>query len=65
VVLVDDEVGAAKSFRNLARVSVLSAASAGVADLIGVATLVVSDAALAELTERATRTQRGAAEAVA
>jgi large subunit ribosomal protein L4 len=53
VVLGDDEVAAAKSFRNLGRVSVLAAADVGVADLVGAASLVVSEAALAELTARA------------
>ena len=53
VALADDEAAAAKSFRNLARVSVLPASEVGVADLVGAASLVVSEAALAELTARA------------
>ena len=53
VVLAEDEAAAAKSFRNLSRVAVLPASATGVADLIGAASLVVSQAALAELTARA------------
>ena len=40
VALGDDELTAAKSFRNLARVSVLHVDDVGVADLVGAATLV-------------------------
>jgi large subunit ribosomal protein L4 len=53
VALADDEVGAAKSFRNLDRTSVLPADGVGVADLLGAASLIVSEAALAGLTARA------------
>ena len=53
VVLGEDEVAAAKSFRNLAGVSVLPSAATGVADLIGAASLVLSETALTELTARA------------
>jgi large subunit ribosomal protein L4 len=53
VVLGEDEVAAAKSFRNLAGVSVLPSTATGVADLIGAASLVLSEAALGELTARA------------
>jgi large subunit ribosomal protein L4 len=53
VVLGEDEASAAKSFRNLSGVSVVPAAATGVADLIGAASLIVSEAALAELTARA------------
>jgi large subunit ribosomal protein L4 len=53
VVLAEDEAVAAKSFRNLSGVAVLPAAATGVADLIGAGSLVVSEAALAELTARA------------
>ncbi len=55
VVLGPDEVAAAKSFRNLAGVSVLNAENAGVADLVGAATLVASQAAVDALTARARR----------
>jgi large subunit ribosomal protein L4 len=53
VVLTDDEAKVAYSFRNLARTSVLPADGVGVADLIGAASLLVSQAALDELTRRA------------
>ena len=53
LVLGEDEAAAAKSFRNLSRVTVLRADATGVADLVGAASLVVSEAALAELTTRA------------
>lgn len=54
VLLGADEVLAGKSFRNLARVSVLAATDAGVADVLGAASLLVSRAALESLTARAT-----------
>ena len=53
VVLADDELTTAKSFRNLARVAVLHVDDVGVADLVGAATLVLSQAALDALTARA------------
>jgi large subunit ribosomal protein L4 len=53
VALADDELTAAKSFRNLARVNVLHVDDVGVADLVRAATLVLSQAALDNLTARA------------
>jgi large subunit ribosomal protein L4 len=53
VVLADGEESCAKSFRNLADVSVLHVDDVGVADVVGSARLVVSEAALARLTEKA------------
>jgi large subunit ribosomal protein L4 len=53
VVLGAEESAAAKSFRNLAGVSVIPTEACGVADLIGHATLLVSAVALNLLTERA------------
>ncbi|WP_028059503.1 50S ribosomal protein L4 [Candidatus Solirubrobacter pratensis] len=53
VALHDDEFAAAKSFRNLSRVNVLHVDDVGVADLIGAATLVLSQGALDALTTRA------------
>jgi large subunit ribosomal protein L4 len=55
VVLGPDEVDAAKSFRNLAGVSVLPVDAVGVADVVGAATLVVSREALDHLTSLAAR----------
>jgi large subunit ribosomal protein L4 len=54
VVLTDEHERAALSFRNLARVSVLPVSMVGVADLIGAASVVCSQAALDDLTARAT-----------
>ena len=53
VVLTDDEAGVAYSFRNLARTSVLPADGVGVTDLVGAASVLVSQTALDELTRRA------------
>jgi large subunit ribosomal protein L4 len=63
VVLAPEESAAALSFRNLTRVAVLSAADVGVTDLLAAASLLVSEAALAELTARvAQQSARGGAE---
>jgi large subunit ribosomal protein L4 len=51
VVVGADEPDCAKSFRNIARVVVLSARSVGVADVVGAAALILSEAALEELAE--------------
>jgi large subunit ribosomal protein L4 len=53
VVLTDGEETCLKSFRNLADVIVLHADQVGVADVVGAGRLVVSEAALARLTEKA------------
>jgi len=53
VVLTDGEESCLKSFRNLAEVTVLHADQVGVADVVGAGRLVVSEAALARLTEKA------------
>lgn len=53
VVLAEDELNAGLSFRNLERVLVLPAADAGVANIVGAARLLVSEAALPELAARA------------
>jgi large subunit ribosomal protein L4 len=54
VVLAEAEVAAAYSFRNLERTTVLPSEDVGVADLVGAASVLVSQAALDELTRRAT-----------
>lgn len=55
LVLLDaDEANAGLSFRNLERVLVLPVEDAGVADVIGAASLLVSETALAQITARAT-----------
>ncbi len=53
ILLTESEFDAGMSFRNLKRVAVLTASSAGVADIIGAASLLVSEAALDELVARA------------
>src|SRR5271167_403921 len=53
VVLAAEESSAALSFRNLARVAVLSAENVGVTDLMGAASLLVSEQALDALATRA------------
>jgi large subunit ribosomal protein L4 len=64
VVLAPEESAAAMSFRNIARVSVSSAEDVGVSDLLGAATLLISEPALTALSERAGRAagRRAAAE---
>jgi len=52
VVLDAEETGALKSFRNIARVTVAEVGAVGVADVIGAASVVVSERALATLKER-------------
>jgi large subunit ribosomal protein L4 len=52
VVLDTEETGALKSFRNLERVAVAEVSAVGVADVVGAASLVVSQGALAKLEER-------------
>ena len=49
VVVGAEEASVAKSFRNIPRVQVAQAASAGVADVIGAASLLVTEQALTEL----------------
>jgi large subunit ribosomal protein L4 len=55
VLLAESEANAGMSFRNLRKVEVMPVGDAGVADLIGAASLLVSEAALPELVDRATR----------
>jgi large subunit ribosomal protein L4 len=59
VVLAPEESAAALSFRNLARVAVLTAENVGVADLLGAATLLISEPALQALTVRTAKPTRG------
>jgi len=53
VVLTEAEAPVALSFRNLERVSVLPADGIGIADLVGAASVLASQAAVDELTRRA------------
>lgn len=52
IVLDAEETGALKSFRNIARVTVAEVGAIGVADVIGTASLVISEKALETLKER-------------
>jgi large subunit ribosomal protein L4 len=53
IVIGPEEEAVAKSFRNIEGVTVALANAAGVADVIGAGSMVVSEAALEELTKRA------------
>ncbi len=59
VVLGPDETAAARSFRNLARASVLGAEDVGVSDLLAAASLLISEPALQALTARASKARAG------
>jgi large subunit ribosomal protein L4 len=63
VALAPEESAAALSFRNLARVAVLSHENVGVTDLLGAAALVVSQAALDALAARAAGAPASSADA--
>ncbi|HEY8815492.1 MAG TPA: 50S ribosomal protein L4, partial [Candidatus Dormibacteraeota bacterium] len=52
IVLDAEETGAVKSFRNIARVTVAEVGAIGVADVIGAASLVLSEKALETLKEK-------------
>ena len=52
VVLDAEDIGALKSFRNIDRVTVAEVGAIGVADVIGAASLVLSEGALEKLKER-------------
>jgi large subunit ribosomal protein L4 len=61
LVIVDaEELAAMKSFRNLPKVSVVSASATGVADVLGHASLAVSEAALKVLEEKTAEVRRPA-----
>lgn len=52
-ILTDEEAAAGKSFRNLAHAEAMPVEDAGVADIVGAASLLVSEAALQSLQARA------------
>jgi large subunit ribosomal protein L4 len=58
VILADEEAAAGKSFRNLAHATALPVEDAGVADLVGAASLLISEAALPALVARASGSAR-------
>jgi large subunit ribosomal protein L4 len=53
VLLASSEEAAGKSFRNIARLDVMPVSDTGVADIVGAASLLVSEAALPDLVGRA------------
>jgi large subunit ribosomal protein L4 len=63
VALAEGEEACAKSFRNLAGVTVLDADQVGVADVVGAGRLVVSEAALERLAQKARAPEDGEGEA--
>ena len=65
VVVSPEEANAALSFRNIARVAVLTPENVGVVDVVAAASLLVSPAALDALTARATGAVRSPAEEAA
>jgi large subunit ribosomal protein L4 len=60
IVLGGEEAAAGKSFRNIARVVAVPVDEAGVADLLGAASLLISSTALPALVARATTSPRSA-----
>jgi large subunit ribosomal protein L4 len=52
ILVTGEETGVVKSFRNIPRIQVIEVGAVGVADVIGAASLVVSQTALAKLEER-------------
>jgi large subunit ribosomal protein L4 len=52
LILTAEETGAMKSFRNIQRITVLEVGATGVADVIGAASIIVSETALKALEER-------------
>ena len=65
IVLGADEAAAGKSFRNIARVEAVPVEDVGVAEIVGAASLLVSEAALPGLVARATAPSRGAEQVTA
>ncbi len=61
VIVTGEEVAAAKSFRNLPRVSVVTAAAVGVAEIVGHRSLVASAGAIEVLAARVGEVERGEA----
>jgi large subunit ribosomal protein L4 len=62
ILLTDAEAAAGKSFRNLARVVAMPVRDAGVADIVGAASLLVSESALDALVARAAGHDRSESE---
>jgi large subunit ribosomal protein L4 len=62
IVVGPEEVGVMKSFRNIPRVSVLPASAAGVADIVGAASLVLSQEALTVIESKCGEVARSGAQ---
>jgi large subunit ribosomal protein L4 len=60
ILLTDSEVAAGKSFRNLSHAEAMPVQDAGVAEIVGAASLLVSEAALESLVARAAASSTGA-----
>jgi large subunit ribosomal protein L4 len=65
IVLADTEAAAGLSFRNLPQAQVVPVSDCGVADIIGAASLLISEAAMGELVARANGTKDTAEEVAA
>lgn len=59
VVITVDEVAAAKSFRNIPKVAVVTAEGVGVAEIVGSRSMIVSESALEVLERRSVAVTRG------
>jgi large subunit ribosomal protein L4 len=59
VIILGEETGLLKSFRNIPRVSVMEVGATGVVDVIGAASIVVSEAALEVLAAQTAEPARG------
>lgn len=63
VIILGDETGLLRSFRNIPRINVMEVGAIGVVDVIGAASIVISEGALEVLSKRAgTNTQGASAE---
>ncbi len=61
VLLSESEAAAGKSFRNIPRVAVMPVEDAGVADIVGAASLLISQSALPQMVARANGAEHGEA----
>jgi large subunit ribosomal protein L4 len=62
VIIQADETGILKSFRNIPRVNVLEVGATGVVDVIGAASIAISEGALEVLAKQAAEPDRGGSE---
>ena len=59
VIILGDETGLLKSFRNIPRVDVMEVGATGVVDVIGAASIVISEGALEVLAKQSAEVERG------